>query len=69
MDTIYNNVALVEFSDEATVEEIRPLLEKYIVRALSKTVFVVDHQRNEELIKLLKKRGYEPRLSEVGQSK
>jgi hypothetical protein len=37
-------------------------LAEVVVRRLTPTLFIVDHERLDELIKVLTKRGYEPKL-------
>lgn len=61
---VHQNVTLLECASEAILEEAlsaTPL--KYaIVRRISPRVVLVDHTQAAELVKILTKKGYEPRL-------
>lgn len=61
---VHQNVILLECASEAILEEAlsaTPL--KYaIVRRISPTVVLVDHIQAVELVKVLTKKGYEPRI-------
>jgi hypothetical protein len=62
--TIYRNVALIEFVNSRILDEVirATNLKDLVVRRLSETVIVIDQQNQEELIKTLTKKGYEPKI-------
>ena len=61
---VHQNVTLLECASPAILDEAlsaTPL--KYaVVRRISPTVVLVDHAQAAELVKVLTKKGYEPRL-------
>ncbi len=61
---IHRQLLLLEFNSPALLEEVlgTTLLANFVVRRLGKTALMVDHQRQDELLKLLTKKGYEPKI-------
>ncbi len=61
---VHRNVTLLECASEAILEEAlaaTPL--KYaVVRRISPTAVLLDHAQAAELVKILTKKGYEPRI-------
>jgi len=63
MPTVYKNVALVEASDAAALDELLASgLSRFVVRRLSPHAVVVDHERLPDVQKLLKRLGQTPRV-------
>jgi hypothetical protein len=64
LPTLYSNVAIVECADQAGLEQLLAAgLRRYLVRRLSDTAAVVDHQRLADVHKLLKRLGETPRVT------
>ena len=64
MPTLYANVAVIECADQAGLEQLLAAgLRRYVVRQLSETTVVVDHQRLSDVHKLLKRLGETPRVT------
>jgi len=62
--TLYANVAVVECADQAGLEQLLAAgLRRFVVRQLSDTTVVVDHQRLADMHKLLKRLGETPRVT------
>lgn len=61
---IHRNVTLLEAVSEAILEEAlsATTLKYAIVRWISPTAVLVDHTQAAELVKILTKKGYEPRI-------
>jgi hypothetical protein len=61
---LQQNIALLEIANEALAQEVLlgTTLAEVVVRRLTPTLFIVDHERLDELVKALTKRGYEPKL-------
>ncbi|MEI6043003.1 MAG: hypothetical protein WCS37_01310 [Chloroflexota bacterium] len=61
---LHRQVALIEFANAQVMEEVLQStdLKNFVVRRLGDTVLMIDHERREDLVKLLTKRGYEPRI-------
>jgi hypothetical protein len=61
---IHRKVALLEFANAQVLAEVLQStdLKNFVVRQLGDTALMIDHECQEELIKLLTKRGYEPRI-------
>ena len=61
---IHQNVALIECVNASVLDEILNLtaLKNFVVRRISDRCIVVDQTRAEEILKLLTKRGYEPKV-------
>lgn len=61
---LFQNIAVIECADAATLTEVLAgVAGPYLVRRLSDTVVVVDHNQVEPILKGLRKAGYTPRLS------
>ncbi len=61
---VHRQVLLLEFNSPELLEEVlraTPLV-KFVVRKLSGNVLMVDHADQDELVKLLTKKGYEPKI-------
>ena len=65
LPTFYDGVTILEFQDKLIFAELLPTLQKYIVREINPTTIMVDHKRAEEIIKLLRKKGYEPKITDL----
>ena len=62
--TLYNHVALVECADAGVLEELLAAgLSRYVVRRLSDTALVVDHERLAEIHRMFKRLGQTPRVT------
>ena len=61
---IHRQLLLLEFNSPALLEEVlsTTLLANFVVRRLGPAALMVDHQRQDELLKLLTKKGYEPKI-------
>ena len=65
MPDLFTNTALVECVEPSALEEILGAgLARYVVRRLSDTVVVVDHERLEEILKLLRRQGQTPKVTQ-----
>ena len=64
MSALEQHVALLECSDPTSLDEMLAAgVQRFVVRRLGPRVVVVDHERLEELRKLLKKLGQTPRVT------
>ncbi|MBN9392894.1 MAG: hypothetical protein J0I20_32985 [Chloroflexi bacterium] len=65
--TVHRQLLLLEFTSPALLEEVlsATVLANFVVRRLGETALMVDHQRQDELVKLLTKKGYEPKITRV----
>lgn len=62
---LYANAALIECADaEALETALGGGLERYVVRRLSETTVVVDHERMDEILKLLRRQGQTPQVTD-----
>lgn len=63
MPKLFRNVAIVEAGESAVVDDlIASGLGRFVVRRLSPTAIVVDHERLPEIRKQLKRLGQTPRV-------
>ncbi len=63
MPTVCANVTVLECAEPATLEQlIAAGLRRYVVRRLSETAVVLDHERLGDIRKLLKRLGETPRI-------
>lgn len=61
---LFANVALVECADRATLEEALGVgLDRYVVARLSDTVVMVDQERLDGVLKLLRRQGQTPKVT------
>lgn len=61
---LFRHVSLIECADAATLTEVLAgPAGHHVVRRLSDTVVVVDHNQVELILKVLRKAGYTPRIS------
>jgi hypothetical protein len=64
MPTLFKHVAIVECADPAGLEELLASgLAQFVVRRLGTSAVVVDHERLDDLHKLLKRLGQTPRVT------
>ncbi len=64
MPDLFTNVAIVECADRAALDEaLGAGLDRYVVRRLSETTVVVDHERLEAVLKLLRRQGQTPKVT------
>lgn len=64
MSRLYANVSIIECTDADGLQQILSGgLERYVVRQLSETAVVVDHERLDEVLKLLRRQGQTPRVT------
>jgi hypothetical protein len=62
--TLFKNVAILEVAESALLDELLASgLQSFVVRQLSPTSVVVDHERLGDVRKLLKKLGQTPRVT------
>jgi hypothetical protein len=63
---IHRNVTLIEFVNSRVLDEVLRAtnLKEMIVRRLSETIVLIDYQQQDEFIKTLTKKGYEPKIIE-----
>ena len=63
MPKLFRNVAIVESAESSSIDElIASGLGRFVVRRLSPTAVVVDHERLGDVQKLLKRLGQTPRV-------
>ncbi len=61
---LYRNIAIIECADAATLAEVTAgPLGRWVVRRLSDTVVVVDHAQVEQILNVLQKGGYTPKVT------
>jgi hypothetical protein len=61
--TLYSNVAIIECVSQAELDQLLAAgLRRYLVRRLSDTAAMIDHQRLADVHKLLKRLGETPRV-------
>ncbi len=62
---VHNQAVLLEFNTPQLLEEVMrtTLLARFVVRQVGEQALMVDHSSQDELVKLLTKKGYEPRVS------
>ncbi len=65
--TVHRQLLLLEFNSPALLDEVlsTTVLANFVVRRLGETALMVDHQRQDELVKILTKKGYEPKVVKV----
>jgi hypothetical protein len=64
MPTLFKHVAIVECADAAGLEELLASgLARFVVRHLGASAVVVDHERLDDVHKLLKRLGQTPRVT------
>jgi len=64
MHRLFRHVAIVEAGDAASIDElIASGLGRFVVRRLSPTAMVVDHERLAEIRKQLRRLGHTPRVT------
>jgi len=62
---LFANVALIECADQTALEEtLAAGLDRFVVRRLSETAVVVDHKRLDDVIKLLRRQGHTPKVTQ-----
>jgi hypothetical protein len=61
---IHSQVLLLEFNSPALLEEVLrgTTLARFVVRRVGEAAVMVDHLRQDELLKVLTKKGYEPKI-------
>ncbi|HEX2915299.1 MAG TPA: hypothetical protein VH186_31330 [Chloroflexia bacterium] len=66
---VHSQVLLLEFNNSQLLEEVLrgTTLAQYVVRRVSETTLMVDQAKQDELIKVLTKKGYEPKIVALGQ--
>lgn len=64
MPDLLLNVALVECADAAVAEELlRGPVSRYVVSRVSDRAFVVDHERLDDVLKVLRRQGQTPKVT------
>ncbi len=64
MSTLYRHLALLESNDPGVLAELLASgLQPYVVRQLTPTTAIVDHERLDDLRKVLKRLGQTPRIT------
>ncbi len=65
MPQIYSHVCVIECADAVALEEVLAAgLERYLVRRLSPTAAIIDHEQVDEVIRLLRRQGQTPKVTE-----
>jgi hypothetical protein len=61
---LYANIALIECADPAALAEaLGAGLDRFVVQRLSDRAVVVDHERLEDALKLLRRQGQTPKVT------
>ena len=64
MPEIFSSVALVECADAVALESaLQAGLDPYVVWRVSDRAVVVDHERLDEILKLLRRQGQTPKIT------
>ena len=62
---LFANVALIECADQTALEEVLAAgLDRFVVQRLSETAVVIDHERLDEVIRLLRRQGHTPKVTQ-----
>ncbi len=62
---LFANVALIECADRIALDEaLGAGLSRYVVWRLSETAVVIDHERLEDVLKLLRRQGQTPKVTQ-----
>ena len=64
MPKLYRRIALIECGDVEAAEIVATSFAAYVVRRLSATVFVVDHERLPALLEQMRRQGITPKITE-----
>jgi len=65
MPDLFANVALIECADQTALEEVLAAgLDRFVVQRLSETAVVIDHERLDEVIRLLRRQGHTPKVTQ-----
>jgi hypothetical protein len=66
MPQLYSNLSIIECADSSTLDQIiAGGLGRFVVRRLSPSAVVVDHQRLDEIERLLRRLGCTPKITQV----
>ncbi len=65
MPDLFANVALIECADRAVLDEaLEAGLARFVVQRLSDRAVAVDHERLDEVLKLLRRQGQTPKVTQ-----